>query len=74
MRTGPAWTVELIPYLHAEPDAAIYNCPSFRSKEPRRNYFLAEQWAGHSKKHAMKLGDITMTSRFVLCAAINGLP
>jgi prepilin-type N-terminal cleavage/methylation domain-containing protein len=63
---GPAWTIELIPFLKANPDSPIYNCPSFRSKVPMRNYFLAGQWSGHSGKHAMKLNDVTMTSRFVL--------
>src|SRR4051812_8743513 len=29
--SGPAWTIELIPYL-GPPDSAVYNCPSFRSK------------------------------------------
>ena len=70
--TGPAWTIELIPYIGAKPDSPIYNCPSFRSKVPMRNYFLAAQWTGHSVNtgfdtgRAMKLTDITMTSRFVL--------
>lgn len=61
-----AWTIELIPYIGGNPDSPIYNCPSFRSKTPLRNYFLAAQWSGHSGKHSMKLSDITMTSRFVL--------
>jgi prepilin-type N-terminal cleavage/methylation domain-containing protein len=61
---GPAWTVEMIPYL-GSPDSPVYNCPSFPG--PRcRNYFLASQWAGRSGRNAMKLSDVTMASRFVL--------
>ena len=62
--TGPAWTIEMIPYL-GSPDSAIYNCPSWPG-EKRRNYFLEAQWAGRSKKHATKLSDVTMTGRFIL--------
>ncbi|HEX5244887.1 MAG TPA: prepilin-type N-terminal cleavage/methylation domain-containing protein [Tepidisphaeraceae bacterium] len=61
---GPAWTIEMIPYL-GSPDGPIYNCPSFPG--PRlRNYFLAAQWAGRSGRNAMKLTDVAMASRFVL--------
>lgn len=61
---GPAWTIEMIPYL-GNPDGPIYNCPSFPG--PRfRNYFLAAQWSGRSGRNAMKLTDIAMGSRFVL--------
>ena len=66
---GPAWTVELIPYLnHMNPDGPIYNCPSFRGKDKMRNYFLAAQWTGRSNKHAMKLTDVTgqCRTKFVL--------
>jgi len=63
---GPAWTIELIPYIGAKPDSPVYNCPSFPSAQKCRNYFLAGQWSGHSGHHAMKLTDVTMTSRFVL--------
>jgi len=63
---GPAWTIELMPYIGQAPDGAIYNCPSFRSKVKMRNYFLAGQWSGRSNRHAMKFTDVTMSSRFVL--------
>lgn len=63
--TGPAWTIEMIPYL-GTPDSPIYHCPSFPGPVPCRNYFLAAQWAGQSHQQAMKLSDVTMTSRFVL--------
>jgi len=62
---GPAWTEEMIPYL-GDPDGPLYNCPSFPGPELRRNYFLAAQWSGRNGRHAMKLNEITMTSRFVL--------
>ena len=62
---GPAWTIELMPYI-GRPDSPVYNCPSFRSPVKCRNYFLAAQWSGRSGRHAMKLSDVTMTSRFVL--------
>jgi len=64
--TGPAWTIELAPYIGEPPDGPVYNCPSFRSREKRRNYFLAAQWSGRSNRHSMKLTDITESSRFVL--------
>lgn len=62
---GPAWTIELIPYI-GTPNSPIYNCPAFPSLIKRRNYFLAAQWSGMNGQHAMKLTDVTMTSRFVL--------
>lgn len=62
---GPAWTIELMPYL-GRPDSPIYNCPSFPSALRCRNYFLAAQWSGRSGRHAMKLTDVTMSGRFVL--------
>jgi prepilin-type N-terminal cleavage/methylation domain-containing protein len=64
MTEGPAWTVELIPYV-GSPDSAVYNCPAYPG--PRsHNYFLESRWAGRSGKRAMKFSDITMNSRFVL--------
>jgi prepilin-type N-terminal cleavage/methylation domain-containing protein len=62
---GPAWTIELIPYI-GSPDSPIYNCPSWPGPVPCRNYFLAAQWAGRSGRHTMKLSDVTLSSRFVL--------
>ncbi len=62
---GPAWTVELIPYI-GNPDSPVYNCPSFPGPQRCRNYFLEAQWSGRSGRDAMKLSDVTMTSRFVL--------
>jgi prepilin-type N-terminal cleavage/methylation domain-containing protein len=63
---GPAWTIELIPFLGQKPDSPIYNCPSFRSREKYRNYFLAAQWSGRSNRHAMKFSDVTLHGKFVL--------
>lgn len=63
--SGPAWTIELMPYI-GPPDSHVYNCPSFPSRIKCRNYFLAAKWAGVNGMHAMKLTDVTMTSRFVL--------
>jgi len=63
--SGPAWTVELIPYL-GKPDSQVYNCPAFPSRIKCRNYFLAAKWAGSNGQHAMKLTDVKMASRFVL--------
>jgi len=62
---GPAWTIELMPYI-GSPDSPVYHCPSFPGPLPCRNYFLAAQWSGQSHRNAMKLSDVTMTSRFVL--------
>ena len=63
--SGPAWTIELIPYL-GSPDSKLYNCPAWPGDVPRRNYFLEAQWAGRSGRHAMKLSEITLSGRFVL--------
>lgn len=62
---GLGWTELLQPYF-VRPDSPVYSCPSFPSRERRRNYFLAAQWAGKNGRHAMKFTDVTMTSRFVL--------
>lgn len=62
---GPAWTIELIPYI-GTPDSHVYNCPAFPSRVKCRNYFLAAKWAGVNGQHAMKLADVKMASRFVL--------
>ncbi len=62
---GPAWTVEMIPYL-GNPDSPVYNCPSFPRAQKYRNYFLESQWSGRSGRSAMKLTDITRSGLFVL--------
>jgi prepilin-type N-terminal cleavage/methylation domain-containing protein len=62
---GPAWTIELIPYI-GKPDSPVYNCPSFPGPTRCRNYFLAGQWSGRSHRNAMKLSDVTKTGQFVL--------
>ncbi|HZL37175.1 MAG TPA: DUF1559 domain-containing protein [Tepidisphaeraceae bacterium] len=62
---GPAWTIELMPYL-GPPDSRVYRCPSFRSRVKCRNYFLAAKWSGMNGRHAMKLTDVKLSSRFVL--------
>lgn len=62
---GLAWTERLAPHF-VPPDHRVYNCPSFPDPTPRRNYFLAAQWAGKNQHQAMKLADIKTTSRFVL--------
>lgn len=62
---GPAWTIELIPYI-GTPASRVYNCPAFPSAIKCRNYFLAAKWSGMNGQHAMKLTDVKMTSRFVL--------
>jgi prepilin-type N-terminal cleavage/methylation domain-containing protein len=62
---GLGWTEKLQPYFVA-PDNAAYNCPSFRSQEPRINYFLAAKWSGVNGRKAMRFADVTMSSRFVL--------
>ncbi|HSZ54717.1 MAG TPA: type II secretion system protein [Tepidisphaeraceae bacterium] len=62
---GPAWTIELIPYI-GTPDSPVYNCPSFPGPVRCRNYFLGAQWAGRGHRNAMKFTDVTMTGRFVL--------
>jgi prepilin-type N-terminal cleavage/methylation domain-containing protein len=64
--SGPAWTIELASYIGEPPDGPVYNCPSFRSKEKRRNYFLAAQWAGRSNRHSTKYSEVTMSSRYVI--------
>lgn len=62
---GPAWTVEMIPYL-GEPTSPVYNCPSFPRPDHYRNYFLESQWSGRSGRNAMKLTDIKLGGMFIL--------
>jgi prepilin-type N-terminal cleavage/methylation domain-containing protein len=62
---GPAWTIELIPYI-GTPDLPVYNCPSFPLAEKYRNYFLESQWCGRSNRSSMKLSEITLPGKFVL--------
>ncbi len=61
---GPAWTVELIPYIQANPDSLVYNCPSFPG--PGRNYFMSALWDSLNGLHATPLARIKMSSRFIL--------
>jgi prepilin-type N-terminal cleavage/methylation domain-containing protein/prepilin-type processing-associated H-X9-DG protein len=69
---GPAWTIELIPYI-GNPDSPVYTCPSFPRPGGWRTYFLETQWCGRSDRGAMKLSDITMVGRFVLSADTTNL-
>mgnify|MGYP000135598202 CR=1 FL=1 len=62
---GLGWTERLASHF-VPSDSRMYNCPSFPGSEPRRNYFLAAQWAGKNGLHAMRLTDVKMTGRFVL--------
>lgn len=62
---GPAWTIELIPYL-GSPSSSVFNCPSFPSAQKCRNYFLAAKWSGMNGRRSMKFTDVKMVSRFVL--------
>jgi prepilin-type N-terminal cleavage/methylation domain-containing protein len=65
---GPAWTIELIPFI-GPPDSAVYHCPSFPARCD--NYFLAAVWADANHKHAMKLTDVKMSSRFVVSGDVT---
>jgi hypothetical protein len=62
---GPAWTIELTPYI-GTPDSPVYNCPSFPLADKYRNYFLETQWCGRSNRSCMKLSEITESGKFVL--------
>jgi prepilin-type N-terminal cleavage/methylation domain-containing protein len=62
---GLSWTEQLTPQFVA-PDSAAYSCPADPSGQRRVNYFLAARWAGRNGRHAMKLSDVKMASRFVL--------
>src|SRR3954464_9231094 len=62
---GPAWTELLAPHF-AKPDSPAYNCPGWPDDSPRVNYFLAARWSASLGRHAMKLADVRMSSRFVL--------
>jgi prepilin-type N-terminal cleavage/methylation domain-containing protein/prepilin-type processing-associated H-X9-DG protein len=62
---GLAWTEQIASYF-VQPDSASYSCPSDPSGERRVNYFLAARWSGRNGRHAMKLSDVKMSSRFVL--------
>lgn len=65
---GPAWTIELIPYL-GDPDSAVYNCPSFPQAE--RNYFIEAVWAFVNGQHATKLSQIGLSSEFILSGDVT---
>jgi prepilin-type N-terminal cleavage/methylation domain-containing protein len=65
---GPAWTIEMIPYL-GTPDSPIYNCPSFAA--PERNYFIAAIWSWVNGRHAMKFSDIRLSSQFILSGDVT---
>jgi prepilin-type N-terminal cleavage/methylation domain-containing protein/prepilin-type processing-associated H-X9-DG protein len=65
---GPAWTIELIPYV-GDPDSAVYNCPSFPERE--RNYFIEAVWSGANGRNAMKLSDISLSSQFILSGDVT---
>jgi prepilin-type processing-associated H-X9-DG protein len=65
---GPAWTIELIPYI-GNPDSPVYNCPSF--PERTRNYFIEAVWSYVNGHNAMKMSDISMSSQFVLSGDIT---
>jgi len=67
---GPAWTIELMPYL-ADPDSPLYHCPSF--PVPCRNYLLSSLWASLNDQHAVRLSAITLTSRFILSGDVTAL-
>lgn len=65
---GPAWTIELMPYI-GSPDSAVYNCPGFPGK--CRNYFLSAVWASRNRLSATQLSAIKMSSRFILSGDVT---
>jgi hypothetical protein len=67
---GPAWTIELRPYI-GDPDSAVYRCPSF--PVPCRNYFLCALWASLNDQHATRLSAITLSSRFIVSGDVTAL-
>jgi prepilin-type N-terminal cleavage/methylation domain-containing protein/prepilin-type processing-associated H-X9-DG protein len=65
---GPAWTIEMIPYM-GDPDNPAYNCPAFPGRV--RNYFIAAIWSSVNGRNAMKLTDIKISSQFILSGDIT---
>lgn len=65
---GPAWTVEMIPYI-GDPDSPAYNCPAFPARV--RNYFISAIWSFVNGRNAMKLTDIKLSSQFILSGDIT---
>ncbi len=65
---GLGWT-EQLQRVYVSPDSPAYNCPSFPCKAI--NYFLAARWSGQNNRHAMKITDIAMNSRFVLSGDVT---
>lgn len=65
---GPAWTIELIPYI-GNPDSPVHNCPSFPARY--RTYFIEALWAYVNGHDATKLSSITRSSEFVLSGDIT---
>ena len=62
---GPAWTIELRPYL-GPADSAVYICPSLPQPFRFRSYFLEARWSWAGHQQAMKLSDVTLSGRFIL--------
>jgi len=64
---GPAWTIELIPYI-GNPDSPVYNCPSF--PERTRNY-SSSSLVLCERAQRDELSDISTSSEFVLSGDIT---
>jgi type II secretory pathway pseudopilin PulG len=65
---GPAWTIEMIPYM-GDPDSPAYNCPAFPTR--MRNYFIASIWSFVNGRRSMKLSDIKLSSQFILSGDVT---
>jgi prepilin-type N-terminal cleavage/methylation domain-containing protein len=64
---GLGWTEILAQGKHyVRPDSPMYNCPSFPSSVPMRNYFLAAKWAGKRGRSSMRFDEIKLSSYFII--------
>jgi prepilin-type N-terminal cleavage/methylation domain-containing protein/prepilin-type processing-associated H-X9-DG protein len=62
--TKVAWTTQLAPSF-VRPNNTIYNCPSFPA-DRKVNYFLNAVYSNATHRHAFRIGEIKLGSRFVL--------
>jgi prepilin-type N-terminal cleavage/methylation domain-containing protein/prepilin-type processing-associated H-X9-DG protein len=62
--TSVAWTTQLAPSF-VRPNNTIYNCPSFPA-DRKVNYFLNAVYSFSTHRHAFRIGEIKLGSRFVL--------
>ncbi len=62
---GISWTEQLAPYI-GNPDARVYNCPSFTGPSTWINYFITSRWAASQRRTSTRFSEIRLSTQFVL--------